>query len=88
MYQFLPVTNEDMKARGWEQVDFVYVTGDAYVDHSSFGTCDHQPPSGKPVDIGWESSPSLTGAKKRVLPGIRGATSWFSGKLRETWIPW
>ena len=38
MYQFLPVTNEDMKARGWEQVDFVYVTGDAYVDHSSFGS--------------------------------------------------
>ena len=27
-----------MKARGWEQLDFVYVTGDAYVDHSSFGT--------------------------------------------------
>ncbi len=27
-----------MKERGWEQCDFVYVTGDAYVDHSSFGT--------------------------------------------------
>ena len=27
-----------MEARGWDQVDFVYVTGDAYVDHSSFGT--------------------------------------------------
>ena len=27
-----------MEARGWEQLDFVYVTGDAYVDHSSFGT--------------------------------------------------
>jgi uncharacterized radical SAM protein YgiQ len=38
MSQFLPVTKKDMKARGWEQLDFVYVTGDAYVDHSSFGT--------------------------------------------------
>ena len=38
MPQFLPVTKEEMKARGWEQVDFVYVTGDAYVDHSSFGS--------------------------------------------------
>ena len=35
--RFLPICREDMKARGWEQVDFVYVTGDAYVDHPSFG---------------------------------------------------
>ena len=35
---FLPVTAEEMKQRGWEQPDFVLVTGDAYVDHSSFGT--------------------------------------------------
>ncbi len=34
---FLPVTMEDLKARGWEYVDFICVTGDAYVDHSSFG---------------------------------------------------
>ena len=34
---FLPVTAEDVKARGWSEVDFVYVTGDAYVDHPSFG---------------------------------------------------
>ena len=35
---FLPVTKKDMKARGWDEVDFVLVTGDAYVDHPSFGT--------------------------------------------------
>lgn len=35
--QFLPISREDMQARGWDQVDFVYVTGDAYVDHPSFG---------------------------------------------------
>lgn len=34
---FLPVSREDMNKRGWEQCDFVFVTGDAYVDHSSFG---------------------------------------------------
>ncbi len=37
MQEFLPVTREEMNERGWDQVDFVYVTGDAYVDHSSFG---------------------------------------------------
>ena len=34
---FLPITIEDMKNRGWEKPDFVYITGDAYVDHPSFG---------------------------------------------------
>lgn len=35
---FLPVCKADMKKRGWEQLDFIYITGDAYVDHPSFGT--------------------------------------------------
>ncbi|MBP7263578.1 MAG: YgiQ family radical SAM protein [Spirochaetia bacterium] len=34
---FLPTTRSDMKARGLSELDFVLVTGDAYVDHSSFG---------------------------------------------------
>lgn len=37
MKQFLPISIEECRARGWEQPDFVYVIGDAYVDHSSFG---------------------------------------------------
>lgn len=34
---FLPICREDMEQRGWREVDFVYVIGDAYVDHPSFG---------------------------------------------------
>ena len=37
MPEFLPVCRADMDARGWAQCDFVYVIGDAYVDHPSFG---------------------------------------------------
>jgi len=37
MTNFLPVNKEDMLQRGWEQLDFVLITGDAYVDHPSFG---------------------------------------------------
>lgn len=33
---FLPVCREDMLRRGWEQVDFVYICGDAYVDSFVF----------------------------------------------------
>ena len=35
---FLPISVKEMKAYGWEQPDFIIVTGDAYVDHPSFGT--------------------------------------------------
>ena len=37
MSKFLPVTYEEMVERGWDQPDFVYITGDAYIDHPSFG---------------------------------------------------
>ena len=38
MGHFLPITLEEVKRLGWEQVDVVLVTGDAYIDHPSFGT--------------------------------------------------
>ena len=34
---FLPMNIIEFKARGWDEVDFVYVMGDSYVDHPSFG---------------------------------------------------
>ncbi len=34
---FLPVNRGDMERRGWDQLDFLYISGDAYVDHPSFG---------------------------------------------------
>jgi len=34
---FLPTTRADMQARGWEQLDIIIVSGDAYVDHPAFG---------------------------------------------------
>ncbi len=37
MKDFLPISREDMLARGWDCVDFAYIIADAYVDHPSFG---------------------------------------------------
>ena len=34
---FLPISRKDIQKLGWDYVDFVYVSGDAYVDHPSFG---------------------------------------------------
>lgn len=36
--KFLPVSRADMTARGWDEYDILLITGDAYVDHPSFGT--------------------------------------------------
>ena len=39
MYEgFLPITRKEMDELGIEQFDFIYITGDAYVDHPSFGS--------------------------------------------------
>ena len=37
MNNFLPMTRDDMAQRGWTQLDFLFISGDAYVDHPSFG---------------------------------------------------
>jgi uncharacterized radical SAM protein YgiQ len=37
MNDFLPISREDMEKRGWSELDFIVVSGDAYVDHPSFG---------------------------------------------------
>ncbi len=37
MNDFLPINKKEMLERGWQQPDFIYVSGDAYVDHPSFG---------------------------------------------------
>ncbi|OWZ82926.1 YgiQ family radical SAM protein [Natranaerobius trueperi] len=37
MTNFLPISKKDMNDRGWKQLDFIIVSGDAYVDHPSFG---------------------------------------------------
>ena len=34
---FIPVNKQDMLERGWDELDFIYILGDAYVDHPSFG---------------------------------------------------
>jgi len=38
MSNFLPMSRDEMKARGWDRLDVLLVTGDAYVDHPSYGT--------------------------------------------------
>ena len=35
---FLPISKKDMDERKWDELDFIYISGDAYVDHPSFGS--------------------------------------------------
>lgn len=36
--QFMVISKDDMRKRGWEQLDFIIISGDSYIDHPSFGT--------------------------------------------------
>ena len=70
---FLPISRKEMEERGWDQVDFVYVSGDAYVDHPSFGHA--------------IITRLLEAHGFRVLQNLenRGLDLWCR---REIWIPW
>ena len=86
MQDFLPVTREDMKSRGWDELDFVYVTGDAYVDHPSFGSAI----IGRLLESrGYRVGMilSLTGERKRASR-CSGNRAWVFSLQQETWIPW
>jgi radical SAM superfamily enzyme YgiQ (UPF0313 family) len=37
MKKFLPISKSDLKQRGWKDLDVIIITGDAYVDHPSYG---------------------------------------------------
>ena len=37
LLDWLPITKKETDLRGWDEVDIVFVTGDAYVDHPAFG---------------------------------------------------
>lgn len=52
--RFLPMTRAEMKAYGWDELDFLFISGDAYVDHPSFGPaiiCRHLEAQGYRVGI-------------------------------------
>ena len=83
---FLPISKEDMKARGWDFVDFTYVIGDAYVDHYSFGPAVISrilEKNGYRVGI----ISSLTGRKKKALTFLADLASAFSYQP-AIWTQW
>ena len=66
--EFLPVNREDMEKRGWDACDFVYVCGDAYVDHPSFGHAIISRLLESQRLPGGHDLLSRTGNRKRALP--------------------
>ena len=52
---FLPTTRQEMDALGWDSCDVIIVTGDAYVDHPSFGMA----VIGRVLERRWEGPPEI-----------------------------
>lgn len=86
MPEFLPVCRADMKARGWEQCDFVYVVGDAYVDHPSFGhAIISRVLEAAGYKVGILSQPDWKNPESICALGRPRLGFW---SREATWIPW
>lgn len=86
VHDYLPINREDMKKRGWEQCDFVYVSGDAYVDHPSFGTAIiSRLLEAHGYKVGIIAQPDWKDNKSIQILGRPRLGFWC---LREIWIPW
>ena len=87
--KFLPVSRADMDARGWDQCDFVYICGDAYVDHPSFGMAiisrvldAHGYKVGIICQPDWTDPASITVLGEPAVPG------WGFWSPAAIWTPW
>ena len=91
--KFLPICKKDMEERGWEQLDFVYISGDAYVDHPTFGVAIRLSDMRslrdfwKRMDLKSVSLRSRTGKIRTALRSLENR-DWDSLFLREIWIRW
>ena len=84
--QFLPVTKEECEQRGISQLDFVYVTGDAYVDHSSFGPAIiSRLLESRGYTVGIIAQPDWK--DERSIQAL-GNPVWLFWCRRAIWIPW
>ena len=87
MPEFLPVSRADMAARGWEQCDFVYVIGDAYVDHPSFGhAIISRVLEAAGYKVGILSQPDWKDPESVCCPGA--APAWAFWSPGAIWTPW
>jgi hypothetical protein len=84
MYEgYLPISKQDMQERGIKQLDFVYVCGDAYVDHPSFGHAI----IARLLEAHGYTVGSRTGRMMLLFPclAFQDLAFWF---LPEIWILW
>ena len=83
---FLPINRQQMLERGWEQCDFVYVIGDAYVDHHSFGhAIISRILESHGYSVGIISQPDWRNPNPSMFSADPVWVSWFPA---ATWIPW
>ena len=83
---FLPICKQDMIDRGWQQCDFVYVIGDAYVDHHSFGhAIISRILESHGYSVGIISQPNWKDPKSIIFTAVPGWAFW---SVAAIWIPW
>ena len=81
---FLPTTKKEMELRGWSEVDIILFSGDAYVDHPSFGAGAR---SRLPASV-WLSFRSPTGTATSAISASWAVHGCSSALLRGAWTQW
>ena len=84
---WLPVSKKEMEKRGWEQADIILLSGDAYVDHPSFGVAVIGRVLERRVSR-WPFFRSRTGKTIYAISGNWESRVCFSGCRRGVWILW
>src|SRR4029453_17733245 len=79
----LPMTMEEARKRNWDELDVVFVTGDAYIDHPSFEGGFWGGWWGR-LEFAWRSSASRIGERSMTGGGL-AARGCFSRSVRATW---
>lgn len=87
LLRWLPITKKETDLRGWDYVDVVIITGDAYVDHPAFGAA----VIGRVLEhhgyrVALYRSP--TGVTTSAISANSGNRVFFSASLPVRWIQW
>ena len=81
---WLPTTKKEMELRGWDYVDVILFSGDAYVDHPSFGAA----VIGRVLATGWRLFPNRTGMVISAISRNWDGRAYGSVWLLVAWIRW
>ena len=86
--EFLPITRREMLDRGWDACDFVYIIGDAYVDHPILRPRPSSAGFWKATATAWHHLPAGLEKSQIAFRRFRPTPGWAFWSPAAIWTPW